>query len=105
MSDYLGEFEHLVLLAIVQLADDAYGVTIRRLIEERAERTVSFGAVYSTLRRLRSKRYVTISAVEASGEIQGGRPRQLMAITEGGREALRAAQRRLGKMAEGIAKV
>ena len=51
MTDsYLGEFEHLILLAIVRLGDEAYGVPIRRTIEERAERAVSFGAVYSTLR-------------------------------------------------------
>ena len=56
MSDaYLGEFEHLVLLAVVRLRNDAYGVPIRRTIEERAERSVSFGAVYSTLRRLEAK--------------------------------------------------
>ena len=51
-NDYLGEFEHLVLLAVMQLGNDAYGVPIRQLIAERAERDVSFGAVYSTLRRL-----------------------------------------------------
>lgn len=51
-NDYLGEFEHLVLLAVMQLGDNAYGAPIRQLIAERAERDVSFGAVYSTLRRL-----------------------------------------------------
>ena len=64
-ESYMGEFEHLVLLAILGLGDNAYGVTIRRMIEERAERAVSFGAVYSTLRRLDAKGLVRASRAAA----------------------------------------
>lgn len=102
MTDYLGEFEHLVLVAIVQLREEAYGVTIRRLIEERAERTVSFGAVYSTLRRLRNKGFVDMLGVDHSSDPQGGRPRQVVRITASGRETLQAARRRMGRMYEGL---
>ena len=54
-GDFLGAFEEIVLLALVQLGDDAYGMTIRREIEDRSGRTVSIGAVYSTLDRLEFK--------------------------------------------------
>jgi PadR family transcriptional regulator PadR len=53
--DYLGEFEHLVLLALVRLQDRAYGVTVRQEIERRTNREVSIGAVYATLDRLETK--------------------------------------------------
>ena len=70
-NDYLGEFEHLVLLAVMQLGDDAYGAPIRRLITERAERDVSFGAVYSTLRRLEAREYLRFTG-EPSPSPAGG---------------------------------
>src|SRR6476661_3142960 len=52
MGDYLGEFEQLILLALARLGDDAYGVTIRATLIERTKRKPSFGAIYSTLRRI-----------------------------------------------------
>ena len=104
MSDeYLGEFEHLVLLAVVRLRNDAYGVPIRRTIEERAERSVSFGAVYSTLRRLEAKGYVKASPALSNGS--SGRPKRTFCLTRAGRTALSAAQRRLRMMAEGLEEV
>jgi hypothetical protein len=56
--DYLGEFEHIVVLALLRLADQAYGVTVRQEIEVRISREVSIGAVYATLARLETKGYV-----------------------------------------------
>ena len=97
-ADYLGEFEHLVLLAVLRLGDDAYGVPIRRIIQERAERSVSFGAVYSTLRRLRAKGYVETHSTAASGDGHGGRPKQIFRVTDDGRQAVFASQRRLERM-------
>ena len=96
-KDYLGEFEHLVLLAVLRLGDDAYGAPIRQLIEERAERNVSFGALYSTLRRLKKKGYVTVKAFDGDG-----RQRQVYSVAPQGRDALEQAQRRLRKMTEGL---
>ena len=76
----------------------------RRTIEERAERGVSFGAVYSTLRRLESKGYVgSGSPAKNSGIKSAGRPRRTFALTDRGAEALHAAQRRIQRMAEGVA--
>jgi len=100
-NDYLGEFEHLVLLAVMQLGDEAYGVPIRQLIVERAERDVSFGAVYSTLRRLEAKEYVRFAG-EPSTSPAGGRPRRIAHATAAGEQAVRAAQRRLRRMAESV---
>ena len=76
---YLGEFEHLVLLAVMRLGDDAYGVPIRRLITERAQREVSFGAVYSTLRRLHAKGFLEFREEPAAGEA----PERLQRMSEG----------------------
>src|SRR6202043_3411586 len=56
--DYLGEFEHIVVLALLRLGDRAYGVTVRQEIEMRTGREVSIGAIYATLDRLEGKGYV-----------------------------------------------
>ena len=65
---YLGEFEQLVLLAVLRLEDDAYGATIGRLIEESTDRRVSIGAIYTTLDRLQAKGYVRSRVGEPTGE-------------------------------------
>ncbi len=52
---YLGAFEQLILFSVLQLGDEAYGVSIRENIEERARRTVSIGAIYTTLARLEQR--------------------------------------------------
>src|SRR6266851_4539058 len=54
-GDFLGEFEQIILLAVLRLADDAYGMEVRREIEARAGRDASIGAVYATLDRLEAK--------------------------------------------------
>jgi|SRR5579871_534500 len=101
MPDYLGEFEQLILLALVRLGDDAYGVTIRETLLDRAGRDVSFGAIYSTLRRLEAKGLVRSSLGDPT-PVRGGRAKKYVAITARGREAVRDAQRAFGRMAEGI---
>ena len=58
-EEHLGEFEQIVLLAVLRLADSAYGVPIRREIEERGGRKVTVGALYSTLDRLEAKGYLS----------------------------------------------
>ena len=92
--EYLGEFEHLVLLAVMRLRTDAYGAPIRRLITERAQREVSFGAVYSTLRRLNAKGYIEFREQRPEGA-GGGRPRRVAVLTGDGEAAVRAAQQRI----------
>ena len=97
-STYLGEFEHLVLLAILQLEEQAHGAPIRQLLEERCQRSVSYGALYSTLRRMRTKGLVAADSEPG----QGARPRQVFSVTEAGLEAVRASQLRLTAMSKGL---
>ncbi len=101
MSDYLGEFEHLLLLALLRLGQDAYGVTIRDTLRERSGREVSFGAIYSTIRRLEAKGFVR-SSVGDPTPVRGGRAKKLLAVTPRGRAAVRDAQRAFGRMADGV---
>lgn len=103
-TDYLGEFEHLVLLAVLQAGPDAYGVPIREQIEARGERDVSFGAVYATLRRLEGKGLVTSERSDPE-PVQGGRARKIIRLTDQGLEAVRASRARLQRMAEGLGEV
>jgi PadR family transcriptional regulator PadR len=101
VPDYLGEFEQLVLLALTRLGDDAYGVTIRDTLRERTGRDVSFGAIYSTLRRLEAKGLVTSSLGDPE-PVRGGRAKKYIVILPRGRVALGEAQRAFKRMSEGL---
>jgi len=100
----LGEFEQLVLLAVLQLKDQATGAGISQELEEKADRRVSRGALYSSLDRLESKGYLTWK-VEGSTPERGGHPSRLFSVTESGLEALREQQRALRKLAQGLDEV
>ena len=102
MPDYLGEFEQLILLALARLGDDAYGVTIRDTLVERSGREPSFGAIYSTLRRLEQKGLVT-SVWSEPEAVRGGRAKKLVALTPRGKAALRESHAAVMRMAEGVA--
>ena len=102
MPDYLGEFEQLILLALARLGDDAYGVTIRQTMIERTGRTPSFGAIYSTLRRLEQKGLVRSTLGEPQA-VRGGRARKYVTLTPRGKAALRDAHAAVVRMAEGVA--
>jgi PadR family transcriptional regulator, regulatory protein PadR len=82
----LGEFEQLLLFSVYELGENAYGVTIRELIEERAGRTVSIGAIYTTLGRLDGKGLVRSRVEEPDGS--PGRPRKFYALEPSGARAL-----------------
>jgi DNA-binding PadR family transcriptional regulator len=101
MGDYLGEFEQLILLALLRLGDEAYGVTIRETLRQRAGRDVSFGAIYSTLRRLEGKGLVR-SLLGDPEPVRGGRAKKFIAVTARGRAAVLDAQRAFGRMADGL---
>ena len=73
--DYLGEFEQVVLLTLWRLGEGAYGVTIRREIEERTGRAVTLGGIYPTLDRLEQKGYVSSYTGEPTSE-RGGRAKR-----------------------------
>ena len=101
MPDYLGEFEQLILLALARLGDEAYGVTIRQTLVERAGRRASFGAIYSTIRRLEAKGLVRSFKGEPES-VRGGRAKKHVVLTARGRAALRASHSAIVRMAEGV---
>jgi DNA-binding PadR family transcriptional regulator len=90
--DFLGEFEELVLLAIMSLRENAYGVSIREVIETRAERPTSYGAIYATLDRLEKKGYVRSSLGEATAE-RGGRAKKYYSLAAAGVKAINDTRR------------
>jgi len=100
-SDTLGEIEELVLLAILRLGDDAYGVPIIREIAERAGRDVAPAAVYVALRRLRHKQLVT-ARVSKPEPVQGGRARRYFNVTEAGVDLLAQSRHKMLRMWDGL---
>ncbi len=100
-GEFLGEFEQFVLLALVRLGDEAYGMAVRREIEARAERPVSIGAVYATLDRLEAKGLVRSRLGEATDE-RGGRAKKCFTMTAAGERALDSSQRALRRMLTGL---
>ena len=97
----LGEFEQLVLLAILHLGDDVYGVPIAEEIERRTGRAVSPPAVYVTLRRLEQKGLLQ-SAMSAPTPERGGKSRRCVRLTKTGVASLRAARQALDAMWRGL---
>lgn len=98
---YLGELEQIVMLAIARLDGDAYGMSIRREIEERTGRSVAIGAVYSTLERLDDKGLVQTVRPRAEGD-RDGRARRFFALTRRGTDALDAAAEIQARMWAGL---
>lgn len=101
MGETLGGFEKLLLLAVLQLGDDAYGAAVFEELERRTGRSSSPGAVYVTLRRL-EKRGLLSSRTGPATPVRGGRPKKLYRIRPEGLEALRAARREWDAMASGL---
>ena len=89
-SDPLGQFEQLVLAAVMALREPAYGVTIHERVARVAGRPVTIGSVYSTLDRLESKQYVSSKLAEATAE-RGGRPKRYYRMLPAGERSLRDA--------------
>jgi PadR family transcriptional regulator, regulatory protein PadR len=87
MKGYLGEFEELVLLTIASLTDNAYGVSIKEYIDERTSRSISIGALHSTITRLEEKGYLTSYLGEPTQE-RGGRRKRFYEVTRSGKVAL-----------------
>lgn len=86
-GDRLGEFEELILLAVCNLGENAYGVTIRETLDKEARRSVSVGAVYAALDRLERKGYVR-SWMGGATEERGGRRKRYYRATNTGINAL-----------------
>jgi len=97
----LGEFEQLVLLALMRLEPEAYGVAIRDEIEQRTGRNVALGAVYTTLLRLEDKRFVD-TRLGASTPQRGGRRKKYYRLLAAGRRELAASLDALRNMTRGL---
>ena len=93
MRETLGEFEQMVLLAILHLGEDVYGVPIVDEIARRTAREVAPAAVYVTLRRLEEKGLLASWMGESTGE-RGGKARRHVRVTRAGLESLRASRER-----------
>lgn len=100
-GEYLGEFEQLMLLAILRLGDNAYGMSIREEIEECAERPTSIGAVYITLDRLEAKGYISERLNDSTSE-KNGRAKRLFRVERAGTNALKQSQRAIRRMMRGV---
>lgn len=100
-TKYLGEFEQMVLLAILHLADDAYGLAIRRELEKRTGRKVSHGASYVTLDRLENKGLL-VSTLGKPTPGRGGRAKRYFTVTPTGITALRESRKALQSLWGGL---
>ena len=98
MASPLGEFEVLILLAVLHLGDAAYPPAVRAEIERRAKRDVSRGAVYVTLDRLETKRLL----MSQTGEPSTGRPRRHYRVSPKGLRAVRRALDAVERMRVGL---
>jgi PadR family transcriptional regulator len=99
--EFLGGFEFLVLLALIRLGDDAYGVPISEAIEESSGRDVAIGSVYVTLERLERKGLVSSRLGEPTAE-RGGRAKTYFKVTAKGLREVRNAQRTLVSLWKGV---
>jgi PadR family transcriptional regulator PadR len=97
----LGEFEQIVLLAIVHLGDGVYGVPIVDEIQRRTGRKVAAAAVYVALRRLEQKGLLASWMSDPSPE-RGGKPRLCVKLTRAGLESLRESRKVLDGMWKGL---
>ncbi len=102
MSKTLGEFEQMILFALLDLEEEeAYGVTIREVIEERTGRSISSGAVYTALDRLREQGLVTSWIGDPTPE-RGGRRKRYYRLEAPGLQALDRAARLFEGMSRGL---
>lgn len=101
MEKNLGELEQLVLLALIRLGDDAYGVTVHQEIQQRTGRDMSFATIYTTLGRLETKGLADSFVGEPTPE-RGGRAKKHFSVTPAGKQALQHSLRALRTMARGL---
>lgn len=97
----LGELEQLILLAILRLGSDAYGLSVARELEAQAGRVLSRSALYTSLERLELKGLVRWK-LEAGGPERAGLPKRVYTVTARGVAALRASRRVLRRMWRGL---
>jgi len=97
----LGEFEQLVLLALLRLRENGYGATIHHEVQARTRRAISISAVYTTLDRLEEKGLVRSRTGEPTPQ-RGGRRKKYYALEAAGAEALAQSYRVFKEMTRGL---
>jgi len=97
----LGELEQIVMLAVLQCGDDAYGARIRRELQARADRTISIATIYVTLTRLEAKGLVASHFTEPTAA-RGGKAKRVFRVVAAGLESLHAARATLARMWDGL---
>ena len=100
-SDSLSNFELMVMLALIRLGDEAYGVPICDEIASQSERDVALGSVYAALERLEDRGYVASSVGDPTPE-RGGRAKRYFKVTGKGLEVVRSTQQTLTRMWKGL---
>jgi PadR family transcriptional regulator, regulatory protein PadR len=100
-KSFLGEFEQMVLLAVLQAGDEAFALEVRREIERSADRKVSRGAFYTTLERLERKGFVRWREEESEDARRTG-PLRLFEVTPDGLQALRASRQAFEELSRGL---
>jgi DNA-binding PadR family transcriptional regulator len=100
-GDYLGEFEQLVVLSLLRLDNEGYGMLVRRELEQTTGREVTIGAVYGTLDRLEEKGLVSSWRSEPD-PVRGGRSRRYFRVEPEGEAALARAREMFRKMWDGV---
>ena|SRR5688572_22352169 len=103
-ASLLGEFEALLLLAILQLTEqrqEAYGSAIRDEIESRTGRSVPRGSIYVTLDRLEEKGLL-VSREAGASAARGDRPKRLFKVTPSGLRAVKESVAALTRMQRGL---
>src|SRR5258708_1229087 len=99
--DYLGGFEFMVLVALLRLDEQAYGVTIRQELEARTGRPVSIGAVYSSVNCLEAKGYVRSRFGDPTPE-RGGRSKRFFRVTKAGEAAVKRSYEATRRLVAGL---
>ena len=100
-GEYLGNFDLMLLLAVLRLGENAYGVTLARELEGQTGREVVVASVYATLDRLQERGLVTSSLGDSTPE-RGGRAKRYFRITRAGIREVRDAQRSLLNLWKGL---
>jgi DNA-binding PadR family transcriptional regulator len=99
--DYLGQFELMVLLAVIRIGEDAYAVPIARELESASGNEIGLGSVYAALDRLQEKGLVSSSVGDPTPE-RGGRAKQYFHVTSKGARAARDARRTLSNLWQSV---
>lgn len=101
---HLGEFELVVMLALLRVSENAYGVPIARVIEEGTGSEIGIGSVYAALDRLEQKGLVTSALGEPTSE-RGGRAKRYFRVTKSGLQQVRKTQKTLVALWQGLPKL